>query len=135
MYQNPIIEMLSISSPQMMIHFHLILASIALYFGYKSSFTTVFFTILFIFIGGLVFWTFAEYALHRWIFHFVNESKVIKKIHYAVHGYHHSVPRDSKRYNCFHNAELAQKMKSKCYKLFFSRSLTTHLHFLKIRVA
>jgi hypothetical protein len=24
--------------------------------------------------------------------------------------------------NCFHNAELAQKMKSKCFKLFFSRS-------------
>ena len=97
MYQNPIMEKLSISSPQMMIPFHLILVSVVLYFGYNSSFTNNLFIALFIFIGGLVFWTFAEYVLHRWVFHFINESKVIKNFHYAVHGYHHSVPRDSKR--------------------------------------
>lgn len=44
-----------------------------------------------------MFWTFAEYVLHRWVFHFVNDSKIVKKIHYAVHGYHHNVPRDHKR--------------------------------------
>lgn len=97
MYQNPILEILSISSPQMMIPFHLLVATTFIYFGIESSFTPSILTGVFIFFAGVVFWTFAEYALHRWVFHFVNDSKIIKNIHYAVHGYHHSEPKDSNR--------------------------------------
>jgi len=97
MYKSPIMEALSISSPKMMIPFHLLVSSIFIYFGIESGYTTNILKLVLIFSSGIVFWTFAEYALHRWVFHYVNESKIIKNIHYAIHGYHHSVPRDNKR--------------------------------------
>ncbi len=97
MYKNPILEALSISSPQMMIPFHLILILIVLYVGITNEYLdNIYFGVL-TFLGGMVFWTFAEYVLHRWVFHYENDWKIVKAFHFAVHGYHHDVPRDSKR--------------------------------------
>lgn len=41
-------------------------------------------------IGGFV-WTFAEYCLHRWVFHFEPRNATLKKIFYPVHQLHHDV--------------------------------------------
>lgn len=40
-------------------------------------------------LGGLFVWTFFEYVLHRWIFHFVPENEGLKKWYYLVHQIHH----------------------------------------------
>lgn len=50
-----------------------------------------------IFVGGFIFWTFFEYLMHRYIFHFVNESPMVKRFHYLIHGVHHEYPRDHER--------------------------------------
>lgn len=51
-----------------------------------------------LFLSGLVFWTFFEYALHRFIFHFESEKYgFVKKLHFLFHGIHHAYPRDSRR--------------------------------------
>ncbi|MEP7252304.1 MAG: sterol desaturase family protein [Ginsengibacter sp.] len=50
-----------------------------------------------IFIGGIFFWTFFEYLMHRFIFHWVSESARAKKIVYLMHGNHHEFPRDRER--------------------------------------
>ncbi len=50
-----------------------------------------------LFFAGIFFWTLAEYILHRWLFHWVSESAVIKAFHFAMHGYHHQEPRDTTR--------------------------------------
>ena len=47
--------------------------------------------------AGLFIWTFTEYSLHRWVFHYQPTSKWGQHIHFLVHGIHHDYPRDSTR--------------------------------------
>lgn len=47
--------------------------------------------------GGIFFWTFAEYTLHRFLFHFHPKSEIGKRIHFVAHGVHHDYPNDSMR--------------------------------------
>lgn len=49
------------------------------------------------FIGGLIFWTLAEYALHRWIFHYHPTTEWGKRIAFIFHGVHHDFPKDRLR--------------------------------------
>jgi sterol desaturase/sphingolipid hydroxylase (fatty acid hydroxylase superfamily) len=51
----------------------------------------------FIFLGGMLFWTFFEYIMHRFVFHMVAESERAQKIVYVIHGNHHHFPRDKER--------------------------------------
>lgn len=50
-----------------------------------------------LFFGGLLFWTFFEYLMHRYVFHFITESLMGKKFVYTLHGVHHEYPRDRER--------------------------------------
>lgn len=47
--------------------------------------------------AGLVFWTLAEYGLHRFFFHLHLENRLWKTVHFYIHGVHHDYPSDSKR--------------------------------------
>jgi len=46
---------------------------------------------------GLVLWTFIEYVLHRFVFHFHPEGKVQEYLQYLLHGIHHDDPVDPTR--------------------------------------
>ena len=46
---------------------------------------------------GITLWTFTEYALHRWVFHYEPSSVVGRRLMFLVHGIHHAYPRDSTR--------------------------------------
>lgn len=46
---------------------------------------------------GLFIWTFTEYVLHRFVFHFYPKSTWGKRIHFIFHGVHHDYPNDAKR--------------------------------------
>lgn len=48
-------------------------------------------------VAGLAFWTFAEYILHRYVFHFVPKAEWALRIHFIFHGVHHDYPSDAKR--------------------------------------
>ena len=96
MYQNPVLEVLSISSPRMMITYHLIVISVFLYAAYSVAHLSIS-AIGTVFLLGLLFWSFGEYVLHRWLFHFINDTPWVQKFHHAVHGHHHEHPRDHKR--------------------------------------
>lgn len=48
-------------------------------------------------IYGLIVWTFTEYFLHRYVFHYQPKSNWGKRIHFLIHGVHHDYPKDSKR--------------------------------------
>lgn len=50
-----------------------------------------------LFLFGLLFWTFAEYMLHRYVFHWVTEAKWSQRFHFIMHGSHHEFPRDKER--------------------------------------
>jgi sterol desaturase/sphingolipid hydroxylase (fatty acid hydroxylase superfamily) len=47
--------------------------------------------------AGLFIWTFAEYSLHRWVFHYHPTSELGKKLHFLMHGVHHDYPQDHTR--------------------------------------
>lgn len=50
------------------------------------------------FVGvGILFWTFFEYVMHRFCFHFVGKSQRLQHMHYVVHGMHHEYPTDPLR--------------------------------------
>lgn len=55
------------------------------------------FTFVLLFFFALFFWTFAEYLLHRFLFHWINENKLIQRFHFIMHGSHHLYPRDRER--------------------------------------
>lgn len=46
---------------------------------------------------GLFVWTFTEYILHRFVFHFYPKSKIGQRIHFIFHGVHHDYPSDALR--------------------------------------
>jgi len=49
------------------------------------------------FLAGMFFWTFFEYIMHRFIFHWVSDSPKAQRIIYVMHGNHHHYPRDKER--------------------------------------
>lgn len=49
------------------------------------------------YLSGIFFWTFTEYILHRFIFHYHPNSKMGMRINYVLHGNHHEYPRDKER--------------------------------------
>ena len=53
--------------------------------------------VVFIFFSGMFLWTFFEYMLHRFAFHFIAENERAMKIVYIIHGNHHEYPRDRER--------------------------------------
>ena len=46
---------------------------------------------------GLMVFTFVEYLIHRFLFHFEAKSESQKKIKYNIHGVHHEYPKDKDR--------------------------------------
>lgn len=50
-----------------------------------------------LFIAGMFFWTFTEYILHRFAFHYQPKTERSKRIVYVMHGNHHHYPRDKER--------------------------------------
>jgi sterol desaturase/sphingolipid hydroxylase (fatty acid hydroxylase superfamily) len=50
-----------------------------------------------LFFSGILFWTFFEYLMHRYLFHMIMESERGKKFVYIMHGVHHEYPRDKER--------------------------------------
>jgi sterol desaturase/sphingolipid hydroxylase (fatty acid hydroxylase superfamily) len=49
------------------------------------------------YLSGMVVWSFTEYMLHRFAFHFHSNNKWGKRILFIFHGVHHDYPRDRLR--------------------------------------
>lgn len=97
LFRNPVLEILSLSSPTLtVVSYGAIILSFLVLNRYFGLITTLQSGLL-VYIGAVICWTFFEYVLHRYVFHFVYESKGGKRFHYLMHGYHHDYPRDSHR--------------------------------------
>lgn len=65
---------------------------------YKSLSERLKFSQIFIlFFLGIIIWTFTEYTLHRFIFHYQPKSDLGQRLHFILHGVHHDYPKDSRR--------------------------------------
>lgn len=50
-----------------------------------------------LFLGGIFLWTFMEYILHRFVFHYHAKSERAKKFFFLFHGVHHAEPMEKTR--------------------------------------
>jgi sterol desaturase/sphingolipid hydroxylase (fatty acid hydroxylase superfamily) len=50
-----------------------------------------------VFASGVLAWSFAEYVLHRWVFHWYEDTPRGRRIHFLLHGVHHDWPNDKDR--------------------------------------
>ena len=48
-------------------------------------------------LAGLFVWSFVEYVMHRFVFHFEPSSKWGRRLHFIFHGVHHDYPNDALR--------------------------------------
>lgn len=53
--------------------------------------------VLFYFVFGLISWTFTEYLIHRFVFHYEPKSNLGEKLIFISHGIHHAYPKDPLR--------------------------------------
>lgn len=96
MFDNNILEALSRVHPAIPLIIFLPVISYLVYNAvFDSNLDAV--SILLFFCGGLIVWTFAEYFLHRYVFHFELPGKLGARIHFIFHGVHHDYPNDSRR--------------------------------------
>src|SRR5688572_4212390 len=96
LFQNPILEKLTKGHPLMIWGMYLpLIIGMPLYAIQILQFPLR--TVLLLFFSGIFFWTFFEYLIHRFVFHWVAESPRAQKIVYIMHGNHHHYPRDRDR--------------------------------------
>ncbi len=48
-------------------------------------------------ITGVLLWTFIEYTLHRWVFHYTGPRPWQRRMFFVLHGVHHDFPQDRDR--------------------------------------
>lgn len=95
-FQNAFLERLTKTNPKTnVIVYGLSIFIFSLYAIYQVGLMFLLFLSLFSF--GVLFWTLAEYLLHRYLFHWINDSRFIQRFHFIMHGSHHQFPRDEAR--------------------------------------
>ncbi len=50
-----------------------------------------------LFIVGALMWSFSEYILHRFVFHYEPKTVWGRRVHFLMHGVHHDYPNDATR--------------------------------------
>jgi sterol desaturase/sphingolipid hydroxylase (fatty acid hydroxylase superfamily) len=96
LFKNYYLEMLTKTHPLVIWGMYL---PVIVYFLYHSTAGLQFapLRVMLVFFGGMLFWTFFEYLMHRFAFHWVAESEKARNFVYVMHGNHHHFPRDKER--------------------------------------
>jgi sterol desaturase/sphingolipid hydroxylase (fatty acid hydroxylase superfamily) len=96
LFKNQYLEMLTKTHPLVIWGLYLpVFAGLPVYAYMKLGYTPA--RVALLFLAGMFFWTFFEYIMHRFVFHWVTESEKARKIVYVLHGNHHHFPRDKER--------------------------------------
>ena len=96
LFKNQYLEMLTKTHPLVIWGMYIPIIGYGLYYsGTKLGFSRL--GVVLTFLAGMLFWTFFEYLMHRFAFHWVAESERAKKVVYVMHGNHHHFPRDRER--------------------------------------
>jgi sterol desaturase/sphingolipid hydroxylase (fatty acid hydroxylase superfamily) len=96
LFHSPVLERLSKSTPELIALAYLPALTIMMIYCFTTlQFSWQRFSIYFF--SGLLFWTFFEYIMHRYIFHFISDNPRMQKLQYTIHGVHHEYPRDRDR--------------------------------------
>src|SRR5262245_47972182 len=94
-FKNPTLEKLAYTS---LTTVNIIYIPIIFLFGYFSVMKHSMIIIIAGLFSGLFLWTFIEYCMHRFAFHFEFTNKTIKWLHSIFHLSHHNFPNDKRKY-------------------------------------
>lgn len=95
MFENEFLEKFSRIHPATPFVVYVPLIVALLYRSYTRHVPVL--TVLGLVFAGVVVWSLVEYVLHRYIFHWTNDTALGKRIHFLFHGVHHDFPNDSDR--------------------------------------
>jgi dihydroceramide fatty acyl 2-hydroxylase len=95
MFETPLIERFSRIHPASPFLFWLPILGYAGLHGYQQGVGLV--QGMGLLLLGVLLWTFAEYVLHRYVFHYLGPRLWQRRMHFVLHGVHHDFPQDSGR--------------------------------------
>ncbi len=96
LFKNTVLERLTRTNFFFPVILFLIAGVASAIYGYENNFTSGLATTL-LYAGGIFFFTFIEYVMHRFVFHFNAVTPKEKEIKYKMHGVHHHYPKDKDR--------------------------------------
>lgn len=96
MFESDLIDFFSRTHPALVPLLFVPASMALLWYGVARAGETVAASAL-LFAGGFVAWTLTEYWLHRLFFHWQPGGAVGDRMHFLVHGVHHTWPRDKYR--------------------------------------
>lgn len=96
LFKNQYLEYLTKTHPVVIWSMYIPIVIFMLYYSGAVVGIDVF-KVIALFFGGMFFWSFFEYMIHRYAFHFMAESEKAIKFVYLIHGNHHEYPRDKQR--------------------------------------
>lgn len=96
LFQNQYLEHLTKTHPLVIWGMYLPIIFLMLFHAQQHLFLSGW-PLLVTFGCGVFFWTFFEYTLHRFVFHFLAENEKAARFIYIIHGNHHEYPRDRER--------------------------------------
>ena len=96
LFENPVLERLSHTHIALPVSIFAATAVLSMYYGLTHGFMSGL-SALGLFLVGLFAFTFAEYAVHRYLYHIPATSPGRAKFQYTLHGVHHEYPKDKTR--------------------------------------
>jgi hypothetical protein len=96
LFKNKTLEKLSRTGIFIPIILHVAVSSFLLWHGFNNVGFLLQPTLL-LFGGGFLFWTFAEYNVHRFLYHTETNSDFLFRLQHNAHGIHHNHPKDRTR--------------------------------------
>lgn len=95
MFETPLIERFSRIHPAGPFLFWLPVLGYAAYHAAQNGVTLL--PGIGLTLAGILTWTFAEYMLHRYLFHYTGPRPWQRRMFFVLHGVHHDFPNDSDR--------------------------------------
>ena len=96
MFESDFLEFFSHINPATPIIVFMPIVGVLLYLAYSVNQLSVW-AIIGLFFLGVFLWTFIEYTLHRFAFHYQPKTGWGKRLHFIFHGVHHDYPSDATR--------------------------------------
>ena len=96
LFKNQLLERLASTPIEVPVIIHTMISAAFLYSAYAWAGLSLG-SVALLFISGLLFWTLAEYVVHRWGYHTHTSLKWWINLQHVAHGIHHQYPRDPER--------------------------------------
>ncbi len=96
LFKNKVLEYLTKSHPAVINGMYVVISFFLISYFY-SHFTSNLGLITAVFFAGLFSWSFAEYVMHRWLYHKIGDATYDTGFQHLFHGIHHEYPNDKTR--------------------------------------